>query len=317
MNKRTVIAGILAIIFFITCIVGAVITLVGNQPAKDDTAATPSPGIFNPDMLGSQGRDEVENKDDRDKANAAKPTLTPEDKKTMDNAVLKRLSAMDFDGLSTYIMHSADQYQTDPYIQDLKVDVANTLSATETTAPIFLMAYRTPEVLAAAVAMFPMSYKLNAFLCADSLILPAQNSDIGLKIANVTEADLEGMLNRANTNTTSLTRCSDVAAYDMVINGLPCRLWEVETPNGWQPYLLEQVHNYTVGVLTQLEARKIQSTLYNSGVTLDQVIHMEYFDEAAYLADIKNNPEKYNEDGSLKKTDDEVTADAAVPADLQ
>lgn len=315
MNRKTLIAGIVLIALFIACIIGSAILLLGKtQP--DAVDPSPSAGLMNPDILGAT--ENVESKEDRDKAEQEKPQRTEQDVENLDKVVLGRLSTLDFSGLSSYIMENAEHYRTDQHVQDLKVDIANTMAATETTAPILLMTYRTPEVLAAAVAYMPMTYKLEAFLSADSLIMPAQSGNIKLEeAANISEDDCAAMLERINENSTSLTRCSEVAVYNMTLNGLPCRLWVTKTPNGWQPYLLEQRNNYTVGVLTQLEARKIQLTLYRSGSNLDQAIFIQPFDEAAYLADMAAHPENYNEDGSRKDMSDEPTADATMPDDLE
>lgn len=300
MNRKSWIVAGIGIATLLGLIIGSLVLLT-YEPAQDSNVSpSPSIGILNPDTLGSTDKDDVEHKEDRDKAEQGKPIRTEEDMERLDALVISRLSGLDFDGLSSIVMSDANAYQTDAYIQGLKIDIANTLNATEETAPILLMTYNTPEVLAAAVASMPVSYKLDSFLSADSLMLPAQTGNIELTKAGVDNEAMTAMLERANVNTTSLDRCSEVDAYDMRLNGLPCRLWMVKTPNGWQPYLLEQKYNYTTGTLTQLEVKKIQASLYSTDASLDDVIYMPLFDEAAYLADMDAHPENYNPDRSMK-----------------
>lgn len=307
MKKNTILL-ICVIVLLVACLVIGVVLLA------DTKAPTYNVGIVNPNDLDAMTSDEVLSGAERDEQESAKPQRTEEDLANLDDVVLSHLTRLDFSGLSAYLMAEDAGYQTDQHIQDLKVDLANTLAATETTAPMFLLSYRTPEMLAAAVAYFPMDYKLESFMSASSLLFPAQTQgNIELEVAEVSQADKDAMLAYINLDKVSYDRCTDVAVYYMRVMGLPLRLWLALTPDGWRPLLLEQRYNYSVNVTTQLEARDIKAALYRSGSTLEGAIAVQPFDEAGYLADMKAHPENYNPDRSRKSTQAAETAEAIEP----
>ena len=293
MKKKIFLIG--GAVLLVACIVVSIVLLsVPQEPASDI-------GITNPNDLDAMAEGEVLSGEERDALEAVKPQRTEEDLTSLDDVTLRYLSRLDFSGLSAYLMANDELYQTDQHIQDLKVDLANIMSATDTTAPMFLISCRTSEMLAAAVAYFPMDAKLESFISADSLIFPAQRqTDIELKRADVSQEELDAKLDTVNANLTSYDRCTEVDAYDMRILGFPLRLWVTRTPDGWRPILLELRYNYSVGVLTQLEARKAQAALYRSGASLEDAVAVQPFDEAAYLADMEAHPELYNADRSRK-----------------
>lgn len=187
--------------------------------------------------------------------------------------VLSYLGRLELESLSRLLDN--ESFETSDYTDDVRVDLVNTLNADATTAPMFLYTYRTPEVLAAAIAVMPMEYKLESFISADSLIFPAETEPTNLVEYDVAETEKQQVLGLLNRDLVSFQKYTDTAAFDMTVYGVPCRLWVVENSNGWRPYLLESTADFETGILTQLEARRLKESLYGTGITLDDVVAVE------------------------------------------
>lgn len=187
--------------------------------------------------------------------------------------VLSYLERLELESLSRLL--DDESFETSDYTDDVRVDLVNTLNADATTAPMFLYAYRTPEVLAAAIAVMPMEYKLESFISADSLIFPAETEPTNLVEYDVAETEKQQVLELLNRDLVSFQKYTDAAAFDMTVYGVPCRLWVVKNSNGWRPYLLESMADFETGVFTQLEARRLKESLYGTGITLDDVVAVE------------------------------------------
>lgn len=187
--------------------------------------------------------------------------------------VLSYLGRLELESLSRLLDN--ESFETSDYTDDVRVDLVNTLNADATTAPMFLYAYRTPEVLAAAIAVMPMEYKLESFISADSLIFPAETEPTNLVEHDAAETEKQQVLELLNRDLVSFQKYTDAVAFDMTVYGVPCRLWVVENSNGWRPYLLESMADFETGVLTQLEARRLKESLYGTSITLDDVVAVE------------------------------------------
>lgn len=262
--------------------------------------------------------------EERHAEESARPTIPNETQVGIDLTINQKLSQGDLSGLDNYLAVVDSTYQSTEKIKDIRVDITNTHNMTAETAEAFFLSFRTPEVLAGALIYTPISYKLNAFKNADSLMFPSMSeisdtTEVGLMQVELTNKEKADKLAAINEGKVFYEQYSDIAEFKARIWGVPCLIWVVKGEYGWTPYLLEQETNYTINIMTQLKTQQIAKSLYGSRDSIDSVIVFQKFDEEAYLSYMSEHPEEFNEDGSriIGETHPDSTGDMPIEMDLQ
>lgn len=282
---------------FVLCMLALVAILVVALVLffKGDSSQEPV-SIFNPAYLGADKN--VQSADERRQEQEARPTAAPEDIEKLDETLIRKMSALDFNGMVDYVR--SQEYNTGDRGVAIRSDISKTLNMTEFNASAVLGSYQTPEVLAAAIAYLPVDYKLDAFINVDSIAFPAETKNIDLKPSEFSKDELKMKLDSINEGRISYETFDEIVCFDVTIYGLPCRLWEVKNGDGWRPYLLEKQKNYSHGTICIREAQLLKESIYKNRATLEQSMYMQRFDLNAYLQDMKEHPENYNSDYSIK-----------------
>jgi len=226
-----IVLAILVMMFF------APKTGVGNSSTQGGLG-----GLQNPNHLSDP--DPVTSQDIEDEYQA-RPAMDPKVPDILEDSIQRYLNCGDFAGLDTFLVEQMTQYKNQDgdegqgmedwreKFELLRSDVAKAVNIRLDERPeTTFTQFASPDILAAAIAWSPVSAKLDAFADWSSLILPEPRSggDIQLRAA---EMDKEPNEVLAEIKESSAKQYSDLAVYDMVIDGHNIRLFIVGDQFGY------------------------------------------------------------------------------------